>query len=101
MKYALSYVILDFPCIFCTRHDLLMEEDANQVDQLVFCDQKSVAHAAGEFLNMRLFYQGSPDENEELVKSPSRGRKGIFLSWTTCKELRTFGWAHSHYLQKT
>jgi len=58
------------------RHDLLMEEDANQVDQLAFCDQKSVAHAAGEFLNMRLFYQGSEDESEELIRSPSRGRKG-------------------------
>lgn len=62
---------------FYPRHDLLMEEDASQVDQLVFCDQKSVAHAAGEFLNMRLFYQGSEEENEELIKSPTRGRKGM------------------------
>ena len=61
-----------------------MEEDANQVDQLAFCDQKSVAHAAGEFLNMRLFYQGSEDESEELIRSPSRGRKGMFTIYTAC-----------------
>ena len=62
---------------------MLLEEDASQVDQLVFCDQKSVSHAAGEFLNMRLFYQGSADESEELIKSPSRGRKGIFVYFRT------------------
>ena len=53
-----------------------MEEDASQVDQLVFCDQRSVAHAAGEFLNMRLFYQGSEEEMDVVIKSPSTGRKG-------------------------
>ena len=72
-----------------------MEEDANQVDQLAFCDQKSVAHAAGEFLNMRLFYQGSEDESEELIKSPSRGRKGVlaifnFLSMPYCRNALFF-----------
>ena len=36
------------------RYDVLEEEDCSQVEQLVFCDQRRIAHAAGEFLALRI-----------------------------------------------
>eukprot|EP00794_Sanderia_malayensis_P010977 gene10977-12140_t len=63
-------------CLFF-KHDILEEEDAKFVEQLVFCDQKSVAQAAGEFLKMRLFYEEQENATvDSPTKSPRKGRKG-------------------------
>lgn len=60
---------------------MLEEDDASQVEQLVFCDQRSVAHAAGDFLRMRLFYEETEEEREKAQDSPTKlskkGRKGM------------------------
>lgn len=48
----------------------LEEDDCQQVEQLVFCSQRQVAHEAGSFLNERLLV-------EVETNSPGK-RKGVY-----------------------
>ncbi|CAB3984799.1 cohesin subunit SA-2-like, partial [Paramuricea clavata] len=54
------------------HYDELDEEDCQQVEQLVFCSQRQVAHEAGAFLNERLLNdaeKGSPSKKKASKKS--------------------------------
>ena len=47
----------------------VLEDDCSQVEQLVFCDQKRMAHAAGEFLALRI-------KRLSIEASPKKIKKG-------------------------
>lgn len=51
------------------RYDVLDEDDCSQVEQLVYCDQRRMAHAAGEFLASRII-------RLSIEASPKKLRKG-------------------------
>ena len=53
------------------RYDALEEDDCSQVEQLVFCDQRGMAHAAGEFFSMRIV-------RLSLEASPKKLKKGVY-----------------------
>lgn len=56
-------------CIVLPRYDVLDEDDCSQVEQLVYCDQRRMAHAAGEFLASRII-------RLSIEASPKKLRKG-------------------------
>ena len=64
-----NIVLLEY--FSCLRYDVLEEEDCSQVEQLVFCDQRRIAHAAGEFLALRII-------RLSLAASP-RKIKGFYI----------------------
>lgn len=61
------------------RYDILEEDDCSQVEQLVFCDQRRMAHAAGEFLALRI-------TRLSMEASPKKIKKGIRLYVKTPKK---------------
>ena len=70
----IQYLFLDFLDSFnarslLSRYDVLDEDDCSQVEQLVFCDQRRMAHAAGEFLALRII-------RLSIEASPKKLRKG-------------------------
>jgi len=67
------------------KYDVLEEEDCSQVEQLVFCDQRRIAHAAGEFLALRII-------RLSLAASPRKikGSKEQYLQQMNIKAILEF-----------
>ena len=59
-------------CCGCFRYEKLDEEDCQQVQLLVFCTHKQVAHAAGQFLYKRI-----KDAADEVISSRSKKGTGL------------------------
>ncbi|XP_066922254.1 cohesin subunit SA-2-like isoform X2 [Clytia hemisphaerica] len=67
------------------KYNVLEEEDCSQVEQLVFCDQRGIAHAAGEFLALRII-------RLSLAASPKKikGSKDAYLEQMNIKAILEF-----------
>ena len=46
----------------------------------MFCNQRQVAHAAGEFVALRLF---TDDDKQDSQKAPKKAKKGKVMFFTT------------------
>lgn len=68
------------------KYDALEEDDCSQVEQLVFCDQRRMAHAAGEFLALRIIRLSIEASPQKMLK----GRKEDYLRQMNIKAILDF-----------
>ena len=62
------------------KYDALEEEDCSQVEQLVFCDQRRMAHAAGEFLALRIIRLSIEASPQKMIKGKIIYNKILFIT---------------------
>jgi len=93
------------------KYDVLEEDDCSQVEQLVFCDQRRMAHAAGEFLTsriLRLSIEASPkklkkhDKEEYLQQMNIKAILNFFIKTEIhdhCGYIVDSLWEHTELLK--